>query len=162
MFQSSLPAIEEEKALQVPIVPPQPRIDSGEEAYLRRLAMSQPAPLSSSETGEEAFMHRAAMAQTGASTSVTPESAPSSAYNPFAPPLPQAIPPPAAPASADQMTFDERVKNSRNAAAAIAAKLKALAPPAGSMEPTPTPSPPVPATQEEVGSSKGYISCDGI
>jgi splicing factor 45 len=86
------------------------REETGEEAYLRRLALSQRKPMAAPNRLP------------------TPEP-PALAYNPFAPPT--HVPPPSAaglPPSGVVLS-DEKVKNSRAAAAAIAAKLASLAPP---------------------------------
>ncbi|KAI0345187.1 hypothetical protein BDW22DRAFT_1390597 [Trametopsis cervina] len=97
-----------------PAPPPSvPRVETGEEAYLRRLALSQRTP---------------------AAAPVRPPSPepPSLAYNPFAPTA--AVPPPAAaglPSSGTTLS-DEKARKTREAAAAIAARLSALAPPGGS------------------------------
>jgi splicing factor 45 len=98
-----------------------PRAETGEEAYLRRLAMStmsrNPAPAPQSERPR----------------SVSP---PTLAYNPFAPP--SVPPPPPGPPTAIPNVFEDKVK----AAAAIAAKLSALATTTGGAPPTslqPTP-----------------------
>ncbi|TFY80331.1 hypothetical protein EWM64_g3680 [Hericium alpestre] len=137
-----------------PLVPP--RMETGDEAYMRRLAMSTAPPPSvpSPATGDEAYLRRAAlssMPRIEMSLPVATEPVTSSGYNPFAPPAVPPPPPPGfAPAGAGS-DFEERVKNSRNAAAAIAAKLKALAPPAGAE--SVMPSPPLPTAQEEPGTS---------
>ncbi|KAI0320172.1 hypothetical protein OF83DRAFT_1162552 [Amylostereum chailletii] len=80
--------------------------ESGDDAYARRLAMSvlQPAPIKKVTTPEPPAF--------------------SSGYNPFAP----RSPPPPPPGLAVPPSFEARMQNSKNAAAAIAAKLKALAP----------------------------------
>ncbi|KAH9948110.1 hypothetical protein B0H21DRAFT_735418 [Amylocystis lapponica] len=100
--------------------PSAPR-ETGEEAYLRRLALSQPrvqAPPPAARVYEE-------------------PDAPKLAYNPFAPPTSVPPPPPGGPGLSE-----EKVRSSREAAAAIAAKLKALAPPPGFAEPSAAPSEP--------------------
>ncbi|KZT70208.1 hypothetical protein DAEQUDRAFT_689817 [Daedalea quercina L-15889] len=90
------------------------------------------------KTGEEAFLRRAAMSQMGAQSGPPPEvEQPSLAYNPFAPPT--SVPPP--PAPVPSALSEDKVRSSREAAAAIAAKLRALAPPAGSPEPSASASP---------------------
>lgn len=111
-----------------------PRAETGEEAYLRRLAMSQgrqpdPTP---------------AFPPPAPAPVVAPEP-PTLAYNPFAPP--SAVPPP--PSAIPPSVTDDRVRSSREAAAAIAAKLAALAPPEGSEEAAPDSEvAPVPAQEE--------------
>ncbi|KAL5529000.1 hypothetical protein ACEPAG_4974 [Sanghuangporus baumii] len=131
---------------------------TGEEAYARRLAMSQgitaprnPSPAPVAEIGDEAYQRRLALSQ----AMVMPVSTPTAprvptplpeeelSLNSFAsPPVP---PPPAAePAhsAASNVTqnpdFEERVKHSREAAAAVAArlaKLAASAPPEANVSP---------------------------
>lgn len=97
----------------VPSVPPvrTPVVETGEEAYLRRLALSQskaaePVPRAVAKTPEPAAL----------------------AYNPFVPSA--SVPPPSAaglPASGSALS-DDKVRSGREAAAAIAAKLRALKP----------------------------------
>ncbi|KAF9053600.1 hypothetical protein BDZ89DRAFT_1098149 [Hymenopellis radicata] len=115
---------------------------TGDEAYLRRLAMSKPQPQptisppepqalpAAPEMGEEAYLRRLAMSSRipaqQASQPPRPESPPTLAYNPFAPPsVPP--PPPGPPVSA----IDARAK----AAAAIAARLSAVANNTSTVEP---------------------------
>jgi splicing factor 45 len=124
---------------------PPARAETGEEAYLRRLAMSQgpppsltkPVPLQPTPgTVEEAYQQRAALLTQQVSPpplqnqrEPSEPASDSSGYNPFTPQstLP---PPPPSTASADNVNpdFEERVRNSRSAAAAIAARFSALAP----------------------------------
>jgi splicing factor 45 len=143
-----------------PLAPP-PRAETGEEAYLRRVAMSQqgpPQPLSAQATlsqppkdvDEEVYgQHVDLLSQ---QTLLPPSQAEqdtsgpsdSSGYNPFAP---QSVPPPPPPSSIPSAgstsnvttDFEERVRNSRSAAAAIAAKFSALASAEGkdSLDPAP-------------------------
>ncbi|KZT11593.1 uncharacterized protein LAESUDRAFT_692609 [Laetiporus sulphureus 93-53] len=90
--------------------------ETGEEAYLRRVAMSQPHPAPSAPIHQDPEEHPLA-------------------YNPFVPP--SSAPPPPAPMPVLPAGFsEEKVRSSREAAAAIAAKLKALAPPPGTSEPS--------------------------
>ncbi|PFH54403.1 hypothetical protein AMATHDRAFT_83440 [Amanita thiersii Skay4041] len=148
---------------------------TGEEAYQRRLAMSSgmksapvapapsaddpetipslsigdatpPAPASVNMTGEEAYLRRVAMSTMG-NRSQPPQpppvarSPPPLAYNPFAPPAVSA-PPPGPPPPPASNELEDRIK----AAAAIAAKLGALA----KAEPSSsTPTPPLPPSSEE-------------
>ncbi|KAK7043612.1 hypothetical protein VNI00_008223 [Paramarasmius palmivorus] len=96
------------------------RADTGEEAYLRRLAMSNksappPAP------------------------APRPPSPPNLAYNPFAPPSVPPPPPPGPPAS----SLPSAVEARRKAAAAIAARLSAMKGTGTESTPTSTTSPPV-------------------
>jgi splicing factor 45 len=90
-----------------------------------------------STTGEEAYLRRIAMSTIDNKLSpAVPASPPPLAYNPFAPP-PVPSPPPAAPATS---SLEEKVK----AAAAIAAKLSALGKSdatLSSASPTPPPAP---------------------
>lgn len=109
-----------EDTLEVPPSPPRavlPVHETGEEAYLRRLALSQSRQLPS-----------VVSAPLGpAPVSIVPDEPPALAYNPFASP---AVPPP--PPSVPPGLSEDKVRSSREAAAAIAAKLAALAPPPGS------------------------------
>ncbi|TFL07630.1 hypothetical protein BDV98DRAFT_558194 [Pterulicium gracile] len=117
---------------------------AGEEAYLRRLAMSSrpaarpdPTPAASSfsgaDPGAEAYQRRSDMDErssiiqpptttvpAAAARMPTPPSPPTLAYNPFAPPSAPAPPPP--PGGGSALTIEQRAK----AAAAIAARLGAL------------------------------------
>lgn len=97
---------------------------SGEEAYLRRLAMSQ-------TRGAAATAAPPPIPPPVVSPPLIVAAEPSGlAYNPFAPP--SAVPPP--PSAIPPSLSDEKVRSSREAAAAIAAKLRALAPPPGSAD----------------------------
>ena len=153
--------------------PPAPlaRAETGEEAYLRRVAMSQGPPSSLSKpaplqpppsTGEETHQRREALSSQQNSPpppqnqrEPSEPASDSSEYNPFAPQ--SALPPPPPPsipgtASADNVNpdFEERVRNSRNAAAAIAARFSALAPPAedkDASDPAPEESGPEPSAR---------------
>lgn len=86
---------------------------------------SVPTPLAHVETGEEAYLRRLAISTVGRTVPqarpVSPPSPPPLAYNPFAPL--SVPPPPPGPPAAIPSAFEERAK----AAAAIAAKLGALA-----------------------------------
>ncbi|KAH8117579.1 hypothetical protein DFH11DRAFT_1575878 [Phellopilus nigrolimitatus] len=122
---------------------------TGDEAYARRLALSQgvsavaaaPAPPPPTlEVNDDAYLPRLAINPSqGADGVSSPDPEPPSlSFNPFAPPSvppPPAAISPLASGSATNPEFEARVKNSREAAAAVAArlaKLAALAPPEGS------------------------------
>lgn len=137
------------KADDAPLLPVDTSL-TGDAAYQRRLAMSQPRnppppaghpvtassiddvdpgpssrhpspPIPVTETGEEAFLRRAAMSTLNRPPPPQPQSPPSPpslAYNPFAPP---SVPPP--PSGPTPTELEAKIK----AAAAIAAKLGALA-----------------------------------
>lgn len=105
-----------------------PPTESGDEAYLRRVALSQaqarPPVLSTS-------------AEAATETSSSP------AYNPFTPPF--IPPPPGPPGTLVANALEDKVK----AAAAIAARLGALAATAGANAPAGSVSPTPPATYDE-------------
>ncbi|OSC96603.1 hypothetical protein PYCCODRAFT_1440934 [Trametes coccinea BRFM310] len=99
------------------------------------------------QTGEEAYLRRLALAQKVAAPrapSPVPFVNPTPVATPFIPP--PAIPPPpaSAPASVPTIT-EEKIKNSKQAAAAIAARLSALAPKGGASAPAASSMSPPPA-----------------
>ncbi|KAH8991057.1 hypothetical protein EDB86DRAFT_2806823 [Lactarius hatsudake] len=110
-------------------------------------AVDRPVPPSRAETGEEVYLRRVVLSQPGppsaAPPKVTPVQLPSNKRNSVAsqPTLPPPASIPSAPSASNiTVDFGERVRNSRNAAAAIAAKFSALAPPAeGGDSPEPAP-----------------------
>ncbi|KAI0032328.1 hypothetical protein K488DRAFT_78528 [Vararia minispora EC-137] len=133
---------------------PQPQDESAEDAYARRATISAQAPIAP-------LVQSSFQPQPPPSRSQSPPSAPQAVpfssepppfppqhhpspppsppsftgdYNPFAP---RDVPPPPPPPAAVKDAFEARVQNSRNAAAAIAAKLAALAP--GPSVPSPLP-----------------------
>lgn len=116
-----------------PSIPPN-RVETGEEAYLRRLAMS--SKLRPTAIPFEPLSQPPQPMQP--TTSVPPPpSPPPLAYNPFAPPA--NIPPP----PSQLPSFEDKIKT----AASIAARLSALAATTGSS--APGPSSPAPPSQEE-------------
>ena len=139
-------------ALQSPPLAPSAPVDTamtGEEAYLRRLAMSSqarptppeatailsstPAHQQPTDDGEEAYKRRVEMSRPKLETPppIQLETPPPFDGAAFAPP-PMVPPPPALPPAGD---LEARIKAQRDAAAAIAARLAAIAPPT---EPTST------------------------
>ncbi|KAH8102933.1 hypothetical protein BXZ70DRAFT_927282 [Cristinia sonorae] len=101
------------------------------------LPMESPRTTSLAQSGEEAYLRRLALSQThrpqddvvpgtNPPQAVTVKTEPPTlAYNPFLPPA--TVPPP--PTALPPSLSEEKVRTSREAAAAIAAKLKAMAPP---------------------------------
>ncbi|KAI0081385.1 hypothetical protein K474DRAFT_1613500 [Panus rudis PR-1116 ss-1] len=115
-----------------------PPTETGEEAYLRRLALSS--------------LKRPTMSPPAAPAPEPAPEPPTLAYNPFAPP---SVPPPPPPGSAAALS-EEKIRSSKEAAAAIAAKLKALAPPPGSSGgDTPKSGSNTPPVQDDPSSSSG-------
>lgn len=130
-------------------VPPPMRAETGDEVYLRRLAMSQPGPPPPvthtqlpSNIDEGLYQQPTAPSgQLAPLPSLHPQQGPSEPSDfpernsispqPAPPPLPSI---PSAPAFNVTADFEERVRNSRNAVAAIAAKFSALAPPVESRD----------------------------
>ncbi|KAI9456456.1 hypothetical protein F5148DRAFT_1224211 [Russula earlei] len=128
---------------------PPAKLETGEEAYLRRSAALQgPPPLSSQlflahpppGTGNDMHQQPTLLSSSQTFLAEQPqqefsEPSDSSGYNPFIPQSPPPLPPPSSVLGAGSVDsvgpgFEERVRSSRNAAAAIAAKFSALAPPA--------------------------------
>lgn len=93
-----------------------PKDETGDEAYQRRLAMSQARVMPVSEPEPIRIP--------------SPEPEKTLSFNPFAPPF---VPPPPAPApdmtstATNDPDFEARVKHSRDAAAAVAARLAKIA-----------------------------------
>jgi splicing factor 45 len=145
---SALMAVDDDTADSAAIGSPAPlaKAETGEEAYLRRVAMSQGPPPPPSQhapsqppsiTGDESYHLRASQQppilplQNEREPSETLSDPPG--YNPFAPQsAPPPPPPPSIPSAAstgnNPSDFEERVRNSRNTAAAIAARISALVP----------------------------------
>jgi len=112
------------------------------------------APPQVAETGEEAYLRRVALSQTQARPPTSPtfteavtETPSSLAYNPFAPP--SVPPPPGPPGTLVTNALEDKVK----AAAAIAARLGALAATAGVSAPPKSASPVPTATYDEDGAT---------
>ncbi|KAH9857619.1 hypothetical protein C2E23DRAFT_770503 [Lenzites betulinus] len=106
------------------------------------------APVPPTQTGEEAYLRRLALSQQGGAPcapSPVPFVDSPPAFTPSVPP--PGVPPPPATAPAPFLT-DEKVRNSKQAAAAIAARLSALAP-KGGFAAASTPPPPASAPPEE-------------
>jgi len=148
-----------------PPLPPASTL-AGDEDAAPGLTAPPPAAPPVAETGEEAYLRRLALSQGRAQPSATPipppipavvQDPPTLAYNPFAPraapPPPSAIPP--------STLEDDRVRSSREAAAAIAAKLKALAPAGGDAgldTGAPLQEDPVPATSSKKPDPHGFAA----
>ena len=131
----SPPLPEDKNTTQEPLLSHGP-VETGEEAYLRRVALSE---------AQGNLVHSPA-ANPSPPPPIQPDSPPTLAYNPFAPrPAP---PPPSGPPS---YAFEDKVK----AAAAIAAKLGALATTAGPGSPSgSSPVPPASSLNEVSVSTK--------
>ncbi|KAI0648299.1 hypothetical protein C8Q79DRAFT_954719 [Trametes meyenii] len=103
-------------------------------------AATAPAP-SVTQTGEEAYLRRLALLQQAAEPARVPSPLPFDDTPPaFTPSVPPVVPPALASAPAPALTED-KVRNSKQAAAAIAARLSALAPKGGASAPSGTPPP---------------------
>ncbi|KAH9955617.1 hypothetical protein BC827DRAFT_1236093 [Russula dissimulans] len=152
---SAVVAVENDTVRIAAVESPAPpaRVETGEEAYLRRAAMSQGLPLPSPaqpplHEGSEVHQQPTTIQQAPL-IPLQPEQEPSepsdsSEYNPFAPRSPPPPPPSSIPSASSvgnlAPDFEERVRSSRNAAAAIAAKFNSLVPlveDKGSSESTP-------------------------
>ena len=129
-----------------PLSPPVPSVEVNDENFIPGLSNAFTSAVPSAETGDEAYLRRVAIStvtRTGLHNPpspvpepapiFSPPSPPTLAYNPFAPrDVPP--PPPGPPGSFVPNALDDKVK----AAAAIAAKLGALAGTAGTTPPGPT------------------------
>ena len=137
-----------------PPAPPPVPVDTamtGEEAYLRRMAMSSKAPaeaasipstgpaFQSVNDGEEAYRRRVEMSRPPPKLE-TPPPFDGAAFAP--PPLvpPPSAVPPATTTNQSVADLDARIKAQRDAAAAVAARLAAIAPPT-ELVPAPTAEP---------------------
>lgn len=159
-------------------VPPM-KAETGEEVYLRRLAMSQPGPQPTPPTVTPAQLP----SNKGEDLYQQP-GAPSSQLTPLVPlhtqqgplelsdlpefssiaPQPVPLPPPSI-SGAPNVTpdFEERVRNSRNAVAAIAARFSALAPPAesgDSLQPASAPEESTPEPLKRCALYSSICRCD--
>ena len=153
-------------ALQSPPTLPANPVDTamtGEEAYLRRLAMSStaratppqspsipsPAPVFQHvDDGEEAYRRRVDMSRPPPKVETPPPFDGAAFAPPPVVPPPPSVPPTAAP-SQPVADLEARIKAQRDAAAAIAARLAAIAPPAETT--------PAPTLEESAGSESKCV-----
>jgi splicing factor 45 len=137
---------------------PSPQALDDDEDSIPGLQVAATHPLA--ETGDEAYLRRVALSQAQARPPMIPtfsevatETSPSLAYNPFAPPsVPP--PPPGPPGTSVPNALEDKVK----AAAAIAARLGALAATAGAGTSARSVSPAPPATHDESEASKKCVT----
>lgn len=124
-----------------------------------------PAMVPVAQTGEEAYLRRLALSQQGFQPPRAPSPLPFSDSPPVQTPMvppPMVPPPPASAPASGPVISAEKIQHSKQAAAAIAARLAALAPKMGGPPPA-APSPPASSSappEELSGSaSKKYVTC---
>ena len=155
LTRSSAPAIDSlETTIGTVVERPVPpmRAETGEEVYLRRLAMSQlgpPPPITSAQlpSNIDEDLYQQPTVPSGQMTPLPPSQTQQGPSEPLDLPERNSITPPLLPSTPSAPSvfnvtadFEERVRNSRNAVAAIAARFSALAPPVeggDSSEPAP-------------------------